>query len=107
MSVEFDFHELTEFKARILKNANEQFPKDAKNFIQRAGNALAKSIKAGYKEKTGQFHHNMVRDHKLQWEPNTYGWETIAYTDGMEIYRAVCQGPACCRFCCCSIPAGV
>ena len=34
-----------------------------------------------YKEKTGQFHHNMVRDRRAQWEPNTNGWETIAYTD--------------------------
>ncbi len=27
-----------------------------------------------YKE--GQFHHNMVRDRRPQWEPNTNGWET-------------------------------
>ncbi len=31
--------------------------------------------------KDGQFHHNMVRDRRPQWEPNTNGWETIALTD--------------------------
>lgn len=41
---------------------------------------MAELMLLEYKEKTGQFHHNMVIDRKLQWEPNTYGWETIAYT---------------------------
>lgn len=81
MSVEFDFHELTEFKARILKNANEQFPKDAKNFIQRAGNALAKSIKAGYKEKTGRKTGNLRRGVKrgpaYKWNGNE--WQVRVY----------------------------
>lgn len=34
-----------------------------------------------YKEKKGQFHHNMVNDHHPQTEPDTYGWETIALTN--------------------------
>jgi len=34
-----------------------------------------------YKEETGQFHHNMVRNNRPQSEPDTYGWETIALTD--------------------------
>lgn len=33
-----------------------------------------------YKEKKGQFHYNMVIDHRVQDEPNTFGWETIALT---------------------------
>ena len=34
-----------------------------------------------YKEKKGQFHHNMVNDRHPQTEPDTYGWETIALTN--------------------------
>lgn len=33
-----------------------------------------------YKEKKGQFHYNMVKDHRPQTEADTYGWETIAFT---------------------------
>ena len=33
-----------------------------------------------YKEKKGSFHFNMVKDHRPQTEPNTYDWETIAFT---------------------------
>lgn len=34
-----------------------------------------------YKEKTGQFHHNMVNNSGPGFQPDTYGWESIAYTD--------------------------
>ena len=33
-----------------------------------------------YKETKGEFHFNMVDERRPQSEPNTYGWETIAFT---------------------------
>lgn len=34
-----------------------------------------------YKEKTGQFHYNVVEKHRPETQPNTYGWESIAFTE--------------------------
>ena len=42
---------------------------------------MAELMLLEYKEEAGQFHHNMVRERRPQWEPNTNGWETIALTD--------------------------
>ena len=34
-----------------------------------------------YKESKGQWHYNMVRDHKPQNQPDSYGWTSIAFTE--------------------------
>jgi len=57
-----------------------------------------------YKEKTGQFHYNVVEKHRPETQPNTYGWESIAFTEeekatifcdilyciGLSVRRTVC-----------------
>ena len=81
MSVEFDFHELTEFQEDVLKSANNNFPKEARNFMQRAGNALAKAVRAGYKAKTGKKTGNLRRGVKrgraYKWNRNE--WQVRVY----------------------------
>ncbi len=81
MSVEFDFHELTEFQKDVIKSANDRFPKQARNFIQRAGTALANTVKAGYKSKTGKKTGNLLRGVKrgraYKWNGNE--WQVRVY----------------------------
>ena len=71
MSVEFDFHELTEFQKQVMQSANDNFPKEAKNFMQRAGNSLAKSIRSGYdsktRKKTGNLRKGVSRGRAYKW----------------------------------------
>ena len=81
MSVEFDYHELTEFQKDVIKSANDRFPKQARNFIQRAGSALAKSVKAGYdsktKKKTGNLRRGVKRGRAYKWNGNE--WQVRVY----------------------------
>lgn len=76
-----DFHELTEFQRDVIKSANDNYPKEARKFIQRAGNALAKSIKAGYSAKTGRKTGNLRRGVKrgpaYKWNGNE--WQVRVY----------------------------
>lgn len=34
-----------------------------------------------YKESKGQWHYNSVNNHRPKEEPDTYGWESIAFTE--------------------------
>ena len=81
MSVEFDFRELTEFQKDVMKSANDRFPKQARNFMQRAGNALAKSVRAGYsaktKRKTGNLRKGVKRGPAYKWNGNE--WQVRVY----------------------------
>ena len=76
MSVELDFHELTEFQKDILKSANDRFPKQARNFMNRVGNAFAKSVKAGYdsktRKKTGNLRKGVKRGRAYKWNGNEW-----------------------------------
>ena len=79
--ISIDMHELTEFKARILKNANDQFPKQARNFMTRIGNAFAKQVKAGYdaktKKKTGNLRRGVKRGKSYKYNGNE--WQVRVY----------------------------
>lgn len=79
--ISIDFHELTEFQRDVIKSANENYPREAKNFMQRAGNALAKSVRAGYRAKTGRKTGNLRRGVKrgpaYKWNGNE--WQVRVY----------------------------
>lgn len=81
MSVEIDFHELTEFQKDVLKSANDRFPKQARNFMQRVGNALKSSIMAGYKaktnRKTGKLRKGLKRGRSYKYNGNE--WQVRVY----------------------------
>lgn len=81
MSVEIDFHELTEFQKDVLKSANNRFPKQARNFMNRVGNVFAKEVKAGYdsktKKKTGNLRRGVKRGRSYKWNGNE--WQVRVY----------------------------
>ena len=81
MSVEIDFHELTEFQKDVLKSANDRFPKQARNFMQRVGNALKSAIMAGYKaktnRKTGNLRKGLKRGRSYKYNGNE--WQVRVY----------------------------
>ena len=52
MSVDFDFHELTDFNRDVLEHVTRTFPSKAKTLMGRAGSALVKQVKAEYKSET-------------------------------------------------------
>lgn len=81
MSVEIDFHELTEFQKDVLKSANDRFPKQARNFMQRVGNALKSSIMAGYKAKTNRKTGNLRKGLKRgkSYKYNGNEWQVRVY----------------------------
>lgn len=81
MSVEIDFHELTEFQKDVLKSANNRFPKQARNFMQRVGNALKSSIMAGYKAKTNRKTGNLRKGLKRgkSYKYNGNEWQVRVY----------------------------
>ncbi len=81
MSVEFDFHELTQFQKDVLKSANDNFPKEAQKFMRKTGNALAKGIKSGYDaktgKKTGNLRRGVTRGRVYKWNGNE--WQVRVY----------------------------
>ena len=42
---------------------------------------MEKLIILEYKESKGQWHYNSVNNFRLKEEPDTYGWESIAFTE--------------------------
>ena len=81
MSVEIDFHELTEFQKDVMKSANDRFPKQARNFMNRVGNALKSSIMAGYKAKTNRKTGNLRKGLKRgkSYKYNGNEWQVRVY----------------------------
>lgn len=60
-TVNLDFSELTEFNASMLKMVEKDLPKEAKKFMQRAGNALRKDMRAEYQRKTKKKTGNLLK----------------------------------------------
>lgn len=52
MSIEMEAEGLSVFSNELLDLASKQFPKDTRNFLQRAGNKLKSKAKANYKKET-------------------------------------------------------
>ena len=77
----FDYHELTEFQKDVIKSANDRFPKQARNYMQRVGNAFAKEVKTGYdaktKKKTGNLRRGVKRTKSFKYNGNE--WQVRVY----------------------------
>ena len=61
MSVDIETEGLSEFTEELLELANKDFPKDTKNFLQRAGNKLKANARNNYKRGTTQGTKNLVK----------------------------------------------
>ena len=53
--------ELDDFAKELMEVATEKFPRETKNFMGRAGNKLARNVRAGYKAKTKRRTGNLYR----------------------------------------------
>ena len=56
-----DFSELSEFNKETLKLVNTTYPKEAKKFVSRAGNAFRADVKRGYRSQTKRKTGNLLR----------------------------------------------
>lgn len=61
MSVDIETEGLSEFSQELLDLATKDFPKDTKNFLQRAGNKLKANAKNNYKSSTTQGTKNLIK----------------------------------------------
>ena len=61
MSVSLDYSELSEFNKEMLELIETKYPKEAKKFISRAGNAFRTEMKARYKKHTIRRTGNLLR----------------------------------------------
>ena len=61
MSVDIKTEGLSEFSKELLDLANKEFPKDTKNFLQRAGNKFKSIAKENYKRGTSTGTKNLVK----------------------------------------------
>ena len=56
-----DFSQLDEFNKETLALINDTYPKEAKKFISRAGNAFRADVKRGYRSQTKRKTGNLLR----------------------------------------------
>lgn len=61
MSVDIKTEGLSEFSKELIELANKKFPKDTKNFLQRAGNKFKSKAKENYKKGTTQGTKNLIK----------------------------------------------
>lgn len=61
MGVDIETEGLSEFSQELLDLATKDFPKDTKNFLQRAGNKLKANAKNNYKSGTTQGTKNLIK----------------------------------------------
>ena len=59
--VALDFSQLSEFDKEMLELIETTYPKEAKKFVSRAGNAFRAEMKAGYKKHTIKRTGNLLR----------------------------------------------
>lgn len=77
MSVIVDVSQLTSFEKNILDICKNKYPKEAKNFMQRAGNSLKKDIRKQYEsdgvgKKTGNLRKGLTRGRAYVYAGNEY-----------------------------------
>ena len=56
-----DYSQLDEFDKQIINLSKDKYPREVKNFMQRAGNNLKKEIKAEYQAETNKKTGNLIR----------------------------------------------
>jgi len=61
MGIDIEAEGLSEFSQELLDLATKDFPKDTKNFLQRAGNKLKANAKNNYKSGTTQGTKNLIK----------------------------------------------
>ena len=61
MSVSLDYSEVSEFNKEMLELIQTKYPKEAKKFITKAGNAFRTEMKAGYRKHTIKRTGNLLR----------------------------------------------
>ena len=76
MSVNFDFHELTDFERDVLEHVTRTFPNETKKFMGRAGNAFRSRVRSEYrstvKRKTGNLLKGIGRGRPYIWSGNEF-----------------------------------
>ena len=60
-TIGLDFSQLDEFNKEALSLINDKFPKEAKKFVSRAGNAFRADVKKGYRSQTKRKTGNLLR----------------------------------------------
>ena len=60
-AVTLDYSEVSDFNKEMLDLIENKYPKEAKKFISRAGNAFRAEMKAGYKKHTVRRTGNLLR----------------------------------------------
>ena len=77
MSVDIETEGLSEFSQELLDLATKDFPKDTKNFLQRAGNKLKSNAKNNYKKGTTQGTKNLIKGLKRDraYKYGKYEWQ--------------------------------
>ncbi len=74
--IEFNFSELTDFDKNFLKRVSNEFPKESKKFMGRAGNAFRRQVRSEYrstvKKKTGNLLKGIGRGRPYIWAGNEF-----------------------------------
>lgn len=60
-TVNLDLTELSEFNTQILRLVHDKYPKEAKNFLRKAGNKMRSNLRSAYKRKTRKKTGNLLK----------------------------------------------